>query len=589
MLLRLAAQIVLILKRSLPLLSAEILRLHRLGAAAWLGFPLLLLATTTFALNQAGFLDPYVYAAYIYDYPQTLERFGQTYYSSRIAYIFLDRVFADVFGVELGYFACRLVALGCATGSVYAIAARHYSTGTAVLVAAWVCFIPWLARSLLWTHYDGFGTVYLLMALALVIAPRQHRLLAHVAAGAAYGLATNCNLLLLALGGAFAPSWWVLNHGNGLRWVGKHALAAIAGFLVTYVGLSLAYQAQFPSGGAFLETATLRTARELLGGQAANWFLPLGKFLDYKVYIPLIPLVYFGAVAALLWRHGGSIPGERRNFILASALYLGFVIAVELILHFVFSAATLSQFHYLIYFLPACALVLISLAGEWESAASAEERVRVYAVAAALIAVWLLRPAFPDPVKFTNVWPWLILGVATVAAAATRPIGSAVATVAACAMTFAVYASFQQPEYDIRRSDTQRVAVEWDVFKGALFLQSFIGANVPTDQALGFWYSNMRSRRELNSVQSMYLWGYSRLAPPTGVDLGMPHIDPNIKAAIESKSFVALLGLDAAEVDRGLAALSAANIHYREHKRAAFDGKKWGYSLVLVDILIPSP
>ena len=225
-------------------------------------FPFIALVTATTIINQASFIDPYVYAAYIYDYHQTIERFGQTYYSSRIAYIFLEQGFAKVFGVEIGYYACRIVALSSAAGALFAIAFRYYGRGAAVLAVAWLCFIPWLPRSLLWTFYDGFSTVYLLIALALFIAPRRRRLVFSFAAGATCSLAINCNFLLFALTVAFAPSWWILNRSKGWRWLCKHALATVVGFLAAYTVLALAYRAQFSAGGGpFLEDAALGMVR----------------------------------------------------------------------------------------------------------------------------------------------------------------------------------------------------------------------------------------------------------------------------------------------------------------------------------------
>jgi hypothetical protein len=44
------------------------------GTIAVLGFPFLFFATAHLTLRQAGSLDPYVYAAYVYDYSDTLAR-----------------------------------------------------------------------------------------------------------------------------------------------------------------------------------------------------------------------------------------------------------------------------------------------------------------------------------------------------------------------------------------------------------------------------------------------------------------------------------------------------------------------------------
>ena len=241
------------------------------------------------------------------------------------------------------------------------------------------------------------------------------------------------------------------------------------------------------------------------------------------------------------------------------------------------------MFHYLVYFLPACSLVLIALAGEWESNATRAEQLGMYAITAGLALPWLLRPILPDIIALKSVWLWLIVGIATGMAAASRPRGAVLATLGVCVMSFAVSNSFGG-HYNIRRRGAEdKAALEWDVFRGALFLQKVVGANVPTDRPIGFWYANTASVKELDSVQSMYLWGYSRLAP-FGTDRGMPYIDDAIKTAIMNDSVVALLGVSEDELDRGVAALASANIPHHEFMRTAFKGKTWGYSIALVDI-----
>ncbi len=564
-------------------------RLSTLAPIVCIALPIIGLATTSFLINQAGFLDPYVYASYVYDFQQTIDRFGQTYYSTRIAYIFLERAFASLLGVENGYLICRVVVLSCASAAAYAIAQRYYGRATAVFAAAWISFLPWLPRSLLWTHYDGFGTVYLLIALAFVIAPRHRTLCAHAAAGVAYCLATNCNLLLLAIGAAFFPGWLLLNAGRGRRWLAMHALAVAAGFLITHALLSIAYQAHFADGGGSIVQATLQITRSLLQGTGANWFVPFGKFLEERIFIPLIPLVLAATVGVYWWRHYEGIASERRRFGIAVLSYLVSIIALELVLHIIFKIATLSLFYYLVYLLPASLLALIVLVGEWECATKPEKRWRLYVLPLAFIAIWFARPEFPHVAAFASVWPWLVFGAATVAAAAIRPGKAALTATCACTLTLAVYASFPG-KYDIRRNTAEAlVGRERDVFKGALFLQTFVGRHVPPQRSIGFWYGNTTAHTDLNSVQSMYLWGYTRLAPPTGAALGMPHIDASIRKAIAKKSVVALLGLNDSEVDRGLAALSAAQIPHSEFQRTAFKGEKWGYTIALVDILKTPP
>jgi hypothetical protein len=62
----------------------------------------------------------------LHDYRGLLERFGRTYYSTRIAYIFPEKALASLLGTEGGYYALRFIALGSATAAVFAIGMRYY-------------------------------------------------------------------------------------------------------------------------------------------------------------------------------------------------------------------------------------------------------------------------------------------------------------------------------------------------------------------------------------------------------------------------------------------------------------------------------
>ncbi|MEM9574142.1 MAG: hypothetical protein AAF870_02805, partial [Pseudomonadota bacterium] len=193
--------------------------LNQIPSIFWVaGLPFLVVFAASTPVNQAGWLDPFVYAAYVNDFASTSVRFGQTYYSSRIAYILPDSIFQRAFGAEFGYLLIRALFLALATGSVFAIAHRFYGRLVAILVACWVCLLPWLPRALYWTHYDGFAVTYLLIAIALLTVPTRYRLAAHFGAGLFWMMAINCQIYLLAVGGLFLASWAILNSRETVGW-----------------------------------------------------------------------------------------------------------------------------------------------------------------------------------------------------------------------------------------------------------------------------------------------------------------------------------------------------------------------------------
>ena len=216
--------------------------------------------------NQAGSIDPFLYLGYIHDYQGLLARFGRTYYSTRIAFIYPEHVFAHFFGAEGGYLALRFIALASAAAAVFAIGMRFYGFAPALLAAVWLTFTPWLPRSLSWTYPDGVAVVYLLVGTALLVVPTRRRLICHVAAGAAFALAVNCNLFLLAICGLLGPGWAFFYRREGILWLARAVLALAAGFFATYLAMALFMYIEFPSYGLFFELVSIRTAISLFRG-----------------------------------------------------------------------------------------------------------------------------------------------------------------------------------------------------------------------------------------------------------------------------------------------------------------------------------
>ena len=357
------------------------------------------LLTASGKLNQAASIDPYIYAGYTHNYAALLERFGPTYYSERIAYIFPAWAFAYLFGLEGGYFAFRIVALASAVAAVFAIGMRFYGFAPAILAAVWLTFTPWLPRSLLWTYPDGIAVVYLLVGMAFLLVPNSRRLIYHVVAGATFMFAITCNLSLLAIGGLLAPSWAFFYRREGMVWLARAILAVAFGFFATYVALALILYVKFPAYGFSFEFATIREAISLLNGRGQTWYKPLATIIwQEKDFTLLIPITFALAALLLVARPSAILGSAKRDreFAVLAATYLTSIVGFSLILHFGLHDASLSLPWYTVYFVPGCVVALIALAGE------AERRggpifgtVAVYCGAGLILIWWVAYPILP--------------------------------------------------------------------------------------------------------------------------------------------------------------------------------------------------
>ena len=551
-----------------------------------------LLLTANADLNQAGTLDPYFYAGYIHNYADLLQRFGRTYYSSRVAYLYPQRLLTYLFGLEGGYFAFRFAALASAAAAVFAIGQRFYGYAPAILAAVWLSFTPWLPRSLLWTYPDGMAVVYLLIGAALLMVPTRRRLLWHAAAGAAFALAVNCNLFVFGICALLGPGWLFFYRREGAAWLVRAVLALAAGFIAAYFALALLLFVQFPSYGLFFELVTIQQAIWFLGGRGETWYEPLSAVIwQYHHYMLLIPLTLAvaGSFVAAQRPAGGAERNAAGDFAVLAVSYLAGVIALSLFLHVVFHDAWLTIPYYIIYFLPGCTLVFLVLAGEVSRRGGRVFGDGVlYGATFLILALWLARPWLPQPELESSFYFWLVVAVVTAAAALflRRFAGAVILIVGSVVLSLSLD---QSGFYQIRSAGARSASLQWDIYHGAEFLQRFVEANVRPDVSVGFWYTG-DPNSFLNSVQSTYLWGYTRVFAERGS--GMPVVDDAFRervahgilpVALPMRALV-MLGLSQAETDAGLNALKAAAIPFHEVARSQFRGAVWGYAAVLVTL-----
>jgi hypothetical protein len=549
-----------------------------------------LLLTTGDTLHQAGYIDPYVYVGYIHDYHGLLNRFGPTYYSTRIAYIYPERALAYLFGLQGGYLAFRLLALASAVAAVFAIGMRFYGYAPAILAAVWLSFVPWLPRSLFWTYPDGIAVVYLLVGIAFLIVPTKRRLAYHFAAGAAFALAINCNLILLAYCGLLGPGWGFFYRREGIVWLARALCALAVGFFATYLLMTLLLYVQFPAYGFLFELVSIRTAISLIGGEGLAWYQPLSSIIwQGKNFTLLIPVTFVFAALSLVTQCSRieRTQTSDTDFEVFAVSYLASIIGFSLLLHFGFQDASLSQAHYISYFVPGSVLALIVLGGAIERRGGRVlGKAVVFGGAALILLGWLAHPVLPH-LKITESWYfWLAVAAVTVVAALALRRIAAVSVVLLAGAVLLSSSLFQAGSkfYDIRDSRSES-KLEWDVYDGAIFLQQFVNAHIPPRaRSIGFWYSGKEEFRweVLNSIQSVYLWKATRVFPMSAP--GMPSVDEQFRNDVAGRRFLFLLGLSDAETNSGLAALEAADLPFREVSRAHFQGQLWEYTAVLVEM-----
>ena len=547
-----------------------------------------LLLTANPTLNQAGLIDPYLYVGYTNDYAGLLERFGPTYYADRIAYIFPARAFNYLFGLEGGYFAFRFVALAAATASVFIIGLRFYGFTVALLGAVWLTFTPGLPRGLLWTYVDGFAVAYLLVGAAFLIVPIRRRLICHVAAGAAFGLAVNCNIFVFAICGLLGPGWVFFYRHERITWLARAVLLLALGFLAAHLALALMAYAQVPKYGLTLSFELFRSVISLIGNGAE--FYPFSSNWQDDSFTLLIPVTFATAAFLSVARRSAIVPApaDRADFAVFGACHLGAVILLSLISQFAFHDSWMSVQFYRTYFVPGSVFALIVIGGEAQRyGGRILGSAALYCGSMLIVLLWVALPVLPH-LEIESGWSlWLALAFATIIAARVlyRTAAASVVLVAGSVLlSQCFYDSDNSTYYRIRDRPSEQEAVEWDVYRGAFFLHQFLKGYVRPQQAIGFWYSGNREApwKLLNSIQATYLWGFTRMFSKG--QPGMPVVDEEFRRQVANRHFVVLLGVSDAESDEGLKALEDARFHFHEVSRAHFQGQVWGYTVTIVEM-----
>lgn len=536
--------------------------------------------------------DPSYYLSYVLDYGDVAARYGQTYHGNRLSYLLIDRAAFALLGPETGYLAARWAALAVAVAVVVAVAAPRLGAIPALALAAAVGLTPWLPRQLLWTHYDGFATVHLLVAAWLLLGDPRSRW-RRVAAGVALGLVVNANLGYAVVVATGLAAWLVSLPGPRparLRALGAVALGAVAIEAV----LSVAVRALVGSGPWFAEWIAIRTALLIAGDP--TWFLPLADAVRQNPILLLLPVLgTLALVAARRPRVGGGVDVARFG-----GTWLGGSLAVVLGLHLLASSGWLGSPFYVVILLPPALVAVVGL-GERLRDRPADVRGRIAgrATGAVLLAAWIgiLALLWVDgerrPAALAVAAAALVVAAAALAlrgdGRAARGLRAAAVAVAPAVLLVGWAASAQVPGPGGFPDLAARERKEWTLFHAVVEVKGLVAATVPVDRDLVFWHRvdgvEGAWLREVN--MAYYGGGTGRLHADRGADpYGMPELRAEQVTSLRERSPVSivLLGLDRAELTAGLVALATGLPDAMTVAQTVIEGDAFDLHVAVVEV-----
>lgn len=563
---------------------------NRLGVFAICAIllPAIQVLTITNPTLQAGGLDPYFYTGYIFNHKSLFELFGPTYYGNRISFIYPARLAVTLFGDQTGPLVSRFVFLMLGTSAVFGLALNYSSIKSAAFVAIWFCFNPWPVRAIMWDYPDGAVLAYLLLTIYLVTSIHSRVVLAHAAAGAVFSFALNSNPMALLVGAAFLPTWLVIHwRAKLLKWL-SYGSVFVIGAALCYIVIMCAQYLEAPDLGFGRELTTWMIALNFAKGGAAAWSDQLGPILGGgRLYILLPP---FTLMLTLLTF--SSLYRVRQYFsrpLLAAALFLAITIGAYLCGHFIFNAGIIVAFYYFVYICPAVVFSLIAILADLGCSASNRALNMVYGAGVAVVlGIWFFYASLSGLIETLSIVAYV--GAAILALVAIYQRRCKTLSLAGLLLVFIcanIIFYHKEPgsnwagRYSLIHDRSQRL-IENDVYRGTLFLIRFVEQfRVQATGNIGFWYSNARKDLYLNSVQSAYLWGYSRVfggAPETG----MPIVDKATLRVLDGYEHLVLLGRSSADIEAGIEALRNIGEHVTVLHEGRFEGDAFNFSAAII-------
>jgi hypothetical protein len=539
---------------------------------------IVLTISPTFLISN-NWLDPNVYAGYVNNYRDLYDRYGQTYYSTRIAYIYPEILFKYIFkSTYFGYLSLRIFFITFICSLIHYTLSLYYSRDVGLIYGFWILFTPWLLSSLCWTHYDGFGTGYLMTSMSLLLISRKLENKKILFIGGIFGyFATNCNLLLLPIFLIFGISVFLSEYLTLKRINYKFLMIYLFGFIFGIVLLNLIYIISLKPNPLILEKASINMALSMQGGLAKNWFISFSQLFERKQLSSFVPfffiLLIFQNLNSKLFNNLNS---DQRVITLVAIFNYILLLFFALFQHFIGNVGWFSYPYYLIYFFPGASLIIfISIGNQLK-----KEYIYfliffliLFIVTNFYIIKWNL-----DEITIICYYILILLILNFIVSVIFK-------YKILCNLNILILTSLisvmliQQPYYRFLSSKSP----EWDYFNSGEIIQNYIANKIPAKSRMYFIYSSNRNGKrddQLDSIQSRFLWGYSRLHDSRD-KLVLP---VNFRDKLIPNTYLVILGLGDNEIQSALYLINQQNLKYSFVSEYNFENPTGHYFIKIIQI-----
>jgi hypothetical protein len=471
-------------------------------------------------IAQKEFVDPYIYTGYINNFEDLFQRYGVTYYGVRFGLVAPAELAATAFGPVGGYFVLRYAFCLIAGLPFYVLVRQRFGSPAAVASLSLLLTSPYFARAVLWDHPDASGVPFLFAAISLLLIESRRQWVLDSCAALCAGLAIHSNIFVAVPLAVFVATWtlFLLLWERDVRAIATRLVILLAGIGVITAAASAYYW--WRVGVPDMFSVTINKSLELAGGGVREWHTAGFEWVSREWHV-LTP-VALSLLAVVAWSKRSTFP---EAVIWASAAG---TTAFFYIVQFALEGNSLELFYYFSYLLPFIFLLLALIVGALLN--GADERwtwIAVVLLVSAAIGPWILHSVGHGIAHPTRIEQHLsAIGGVAVALSIWRWVPRfrlAMQLCAAPALGFLLFSSFSTPVYArMVNSRVHAVRSDVDVYRLALQLIDSVPQQSQTPGAVGFWYSNEPADSPIRSIQSTYLYGYSRVQ---GEGRGLPYLE----------------------------------------------------------------
>lgn len=493
--------------------------------------------------NGEGFLDPWIYLSYANNFEDLINRYGLPYYSIRFGLIFPLLVLIKIFGSEGGYYSFIYLYYLIVGIPFYLLFRKHYSINTAVFAYAFLISSLWLARTVLWTHPDASAVPYMMAGVCLIFIDPIYRKGNYFIIGILFGLAVNSNFFTISICGLSLFGYLGFHGKATLQRLPADFFWAILGFTVVNILGSFGY---YVCCGTFnIYQSTIDIVRWGLGGSGAHYKADNIDILK-GAYVYLPPFIVLAMLA--LYR---IVPENKKSLFNGAVAYAISVLLFVYYWNFASIGVVLDYFYYFSYFIPSLFICIVLIPIVLVETVK-YKRILLNTALSILILVPLL--FVHKIIAFTYIeikyfYAVLIILLIAILAGIKFKITIPLAILLYVSV-FNIFWMNGNHAFSIYNFYGASNTLDLKWYELSIKFISALPKHKDTQKPIYFWYRN--EDKLANSLQSTYLWGYSRIMDTSPETPGLPSLKGVNLDSLQQPASIVLFDHDSQKVEQGI-------------------------------------